>query len=147
MPRRSPRLSRWGVTPRESIESACRERGTSAVAHCCIDLLAGKPADSALLQTLGGPKASLDGPPEQRYWVRVWAARGLLWAWDTSATGTIVTALVDEHWRVREMAAKVIARHLVDEALDGLVSARDDPNPRVRRAVERALQHLTEQGA
>jgi hypothetical protein len=50
--------------------------------------------------------------------------------------------MADEHWRVREMAAKVAARHLVDEATTALADLRDDSVPRVRAAAERALVRL-----
>jgi HEAT repeat protein len=69
----------------------------------------------------------------------------LLWVWDSSATPSIVEALADEAWRVREMAAKVVARHLVDDALPGLTALDNDPVPRVRAAASRALRRLTEQ--
>lgn len=89
----------------------------------------------------GGPR------PDQRYWFRVWGARGLLWNWDDSATGAITAALRDPSWRVREMAAKVIARHLVGDALAAVAGLRDDPAPRVRAAANRAVARLTHTGA
>lgn len=62
---------------------------------------------------LGGPGAAKfpDGEPHgDSYWLRVWGARGLLWAWDDLAGDAIDVALRDEAWRVREMALKVVAR-------------------------------------
>ena len=87
----------------------------------------------------------LDGREGGRtgYWPRVWGARALLYAWDVSAEPAIVRATGDAHWRVREMAAKVIARRLVDVGLEAVVALRDDPVPRVRAAAERALVALT----
>jgi hypothetical protein len=41
------------------------------------------------------------------------------------------------------MAAKVIAAHRVGRALDAVAALRDDPNPRVREAAERAVVLLT----
>jgi hypothetical protein len=41
------------------------------------------------------------------------------------------------------MAAKVVARHHVDEALDAMLALRDDPVPRVRAAAQRAVVELT----
>lgn len=110
----------------------------------CIDLLGGNYADEDLLSALGGPMAQfvLDGH-ERPYWFRVWAARGLLWAWDDSALPAMVQATADESWRVREMAAKVIARHQLGDALDAVAMLRDDPVARVRAASERALVILT----
>jgi hypothetical protein len=126
---------------------------------------------------LGGEAAGqvLDGFEGGRsgYWPRVWAARGLLHAWDDhaaetdaatdaatdattdaatgetteeatgEATDAIIGALSDRAWRVREMAAKIVARHRVGPALDAVAALRDDPVPRVRVAAERAVVLLT----
>jgi hypothetical protein len=142
--------SEWGVTPRTSIEQQGARRGTAAVVDGCRVLLAGGHVDEALLLALGGPAAAkfLDGADhDDVYWLRVWGARGLLWAWDDSAAPDVRAALADEHWRVREMALKVVARHLVGEAVDGVVPLRDDPVARVRAAAERTLTLLTAAGA
>jgi hypothetical protein len=138
--------SSWGVTPRDSIEAACRDRGKSDVVAGCITLLAGGDAEVALVRSLGGPHAdwNLDHGPEHRYWLRVWGARGLLWAWDDLAIPTVIAALSDESWRVREMVLKVIARHRVDDALEAVTGRVDDSVPRVRAAAAKALQRLTE---
>ena len=73
-----------------------------------------------VLVLTGGGVSAESGIPTFRgkegYWPRVWAARGLLHAWDDRATAVIVQATADGAWRVREMAAKVIARHRVGEA-------------------------------
>jgi HEAT repeat protein len=81
-----------------------------------------------------------EGPP---YWHRVWAARGLLWAWDGTALPALREALRDDAWRVREMAAKVVARNLVGDALPDVEPLRRDPVPRVRAAAARAVVRLT----
>ena len=81
------------------------------------------------------------------YWPRVWAARGLLYAWDESAASAVIQATADPHWRVREMALKVINRRLVGDALDAAAELRNDPVPRVRQAAERAVVALTSAGA
>ncbi len=60
-------------------------------------------------------------------------------------TAALVRATGDEAWRVREMAARVIARHRFD-ALDAVVGLRDDPVPRVRVAANRAVAVLTAAG-
>jgi len=89
----------------------------------------------------------LDGTdPEQQYWLRVWAARGLLWVWADAALPAIVDALADEHWRVREMAAKVVARHCLGDAFDGVASLAADPVPRVATAAARAVRNLVAAG-
>jgi HEAT repeat protein len=76
------------------------------------------------------------------YWLRVWGARGLLWNWDPLAVDALRTALGDDAWRVREMAAKVVARHLVDEVQPQVAELVHDPVPRVRVAASRALAAL-----
>ena len=58
-------------------------------------------------------------------------------------TAVIIGALGDRAWRVREMAAKVVAAHRVGQALDAVAAIRDDPVPRVRVAAERAVVLLT----
>ena len=83
----------------------------------------------------------------KQYWLRVWGARGLLWAWDEIAVASVTAALRDDHWRVREMACKVIARHQVGDALPVVAELRDDPVPRVREAAARAVVLLTAAGA
>jgi len=141
----------WGVTPRQSVQAECEQRGRSAVVSGCVDVLEGRRFDDALLLALAGPHASLvlEGREGGRegYWPRVWAARGLLYAWEDVATPTVVRATKDESWRVREMAAKVIARHRLGDALGAVVELREDSVVRVRRAAERAVMVLTSTGA
>jgi hypothetical protein len=102
------------TTPRQSIAAECRRRGKLAVVSGCIDLLEGREVDDGLILALGGPPAEyvLSGHEGGRegYWPRVWAARDLLHAWDDGATAAIIRATGDDAWRVREMAAKIIAR-------------------------------------
>ncbi|HEV2375391.1 MAG TPA: hypothetical protein VGS19_24925 [Streptosporangiaceae bacterium] len=139
--------SQWGMTPRQSIEAECGRRGKAAVVAGCIDLLAGGEADSGLVTALGGPggRLVLDAGPDSAhwYWLRVWGARGLLWAWDDSAQVAVVAAMSDGHWRVREMAAKVVARHRVGAALTAVAGLQHDRVPRVRAAAARATAVLT----
>lgn len=137
------------TTPRLSIEAECGRRGKPALVAGCVALLSREPVDDALVIALGlAPSAQvLDGGPESQYWLRVWAARGLLWAWDPAALPAIIAALDDEHWRVREMAAKVVARHLLDEAFDAVSTMTDDPVPRVVEAAARAVRILVAGGS
>jgi HEAT repeats len=139
------------MTPKQSVEAECARRGTAAVAAGCAALLIGEDADDALIIALAGPPARyvLDtGPaPVHRYWLRVWGARGLLYAWDDTARPAVLAALADGHWRVREMAAKVVARHLVGEALPAVAGLAGDPVPRVRQTAQRAIARLTAAGA
>jgi len=142
-----PARSGWELTPRQSVELECARRGESAVVTGCVALLRGQDVDDGLLFALGGPTASgvIHDSPRQRnqYWRRVWGARGLLYAWMPEAAGAIVAALSDEHWRVREMAAKVIAKRKIGDALHEVTTLREDPVPRVRSSAERAVAVLT----
>jgi HEAT repeat protein len=135
----------WGVTPRASIEAECLRRGREEVVRGCRELLRGGVAEAELVAALAGPTAPrfLDPDRDDRYWLRVWGARGLLWAWDDAAVPEIRAALADESWRVREMALKVIARHRLDELTDEVVELRTDVIPRVRSAAERTLVAIT----
>jgi HEAT repeat protein len=138
------------TTPRERIEAESARRGRRALVAGCLDLLRGSMDDPELVRCLGGRGAAkfLDGGQhDDTYWLRVWALRGLLWSWDVSAAGPVRDALGDESWRVREMAAKVVARHLVAAAFTAVAELRDDPVPRVRAAAHRALVRLSEADA
>jgi len=144
--------SAWKLTPRQSVEQECGRRGTAQVVAGCVGLLAGRDADVALVHALGGPAAgSVLGPHprrDQRYWLRVWAARALLYAWDDSAQDAVLAALADEACRVREMAAKVVARRQLGEGVRAVASLQhDDPVPRVRAAAAKATAVLTAAGA
>lgn len=139
--------SNWGITPRQSVERECRDRGDSAVIDGCIELLGGDTStDPTLIHALGGPPSQWavsggEGGPD--YWLRVWGARGLLWAWDDRATPAVKKALDDPAWRVREMAAKVAAKHHLGDLLRPLERLRDnDPNHRVAAAAERAINRI-----
>jgi hypothetical protein len=117
----------------------------------CVALLEGRgDVDDALVLALGGPMAELvlsgRAGGREGYWPRVWAARGLLHAWQDRATAAIIGATADDAWRVREMAAKVIARHRVGDAFAAVAELRGDDVPRVRAAAERAVVILTASG-
>jgi HEAT repeat protein len=125
----------------------CERRGRAAVIAGCIGLLEGADADDELIIALGGPAADFvlsgrEGGPGG-YWSRVWAARGLLHVWADHATPAIIAATGDESWRVREMAAKVIARHQVGDALAAVAALTADPVPRVAAAADRAVMILS----
>ena len=142
------------MTPRRNIEAACARRGGREVVDACVELIGGGDADPELLVVLGGPDAPryLDAPAYQRYWLRVWGARGLLWALgaegappvaEPAIVEAVLGALADERWRVREMGAKVVGRHRIDEAQPMVVRLQADEVPRVRFAAGRALRLLT----
>lgn len=132
--------------PRRSAEAESERRGRAGFVAACADLAVGTPVDDpALILALGGPPArwALTGEPSgPDYWLRTWALRGLLWVWDDDATDAVLAALDDEHWRVREMAAKVVARHGVEAALERVAAMQADAVRRVRNASCRALAAL-----
>jgi HEAT repeat protein len=145
-----PPLPPSRLTPRQSVEQECGRRGTARLVAGCVELLAGGDADYSLVYALGGPAAdSVLGPHprrDQRYFLRVWAARALLYAWDEGAPGlrdAVLAALADESWRVREMAAKVVARREFGDGLTAVAGLQHDPVPRVRAAAARATAMLT----
>jgi hypothetical protein len=146
-----PSRPAWELTPRQSVEIECARRGTAQVVAGCIALLSSQGVDDDFLLALSGPAGYvvLDDGPAQRnqYWRRVWGARGLLYAWADEAEDVIIGALADEHWRVREMAAKVVAKRSIGAALGPVAALRADPVPRVRSAATRAVALLTAAGA
>jgi len=90
-----------------------------------------------------GPRWVELGFGTQSYFVRTWALRAMLYAWDESASTTVIDALEDEHWRPREMALKVVAKRLIDGDVDAVARLQDDPVPRVQAAASRALDRLS----
>jgi hypothetical protein len=141
--------SSWGKTPRESVQRECARRGKAEVVAGCVALLTGGDVDAELVLALGGPPARwvvTGEPPGPPYWLRVWALRGLLWAWDDLALQSVKAALNDEAWRVREMALRVVARQRLEDASATVVSLQHDPVARVRAAASRALTRLSASG-
>ncbi len=141
----------WEQTPRQSIRAECGRRGTEVVISGCLAILDGSAIDSQLLAVLAGPAAQsvIDGAEGglTGYWPRVWALRGLLYAWSDDATPALLGVFADPSWRVREMAAKVVARHVVGDAFDEVVELQHDPTPRVRAAAQRAVAVLVDDRA
>jgi hypothetical protein len=138
------------MTPRESVLAECRIRGKGQVVAGCTALLLGQPGtvEDALIRALGGASAEyvLAGNEGGRagYWPRVWAARGLLYAWDDSAAAAVIHATRDSSWRVREMAARAVARHHILAAFHAMTELREDQIPRVRAAAEKALATMNQ---
>src|SRR2546423_14588680 len=100
------------MTPRERILHACEQRGKPQFVAGCIALLEGRETDGSLIVVLGGEAAGYvlagnEGGPNG-YWPRVWAARGLLHAWDDQATAAIIAATGDDAWRGPAIAGEVI---------------------------------------
>ncbi len=146
-------------TPAEQVDLAVQRWGAEWVVRVCTETLAldpeavadGEPLELAVMLTgrtrldqaaIEETRAWLAGgkPPGHRYWARVWACRALLYTWDEFAGPAVAMALNDDHWRVRELAGKVITKREVPDAADTLATLiTDDPVPRVRAAACRAL--------
>jgi hypothetical protein len=133
-------------TPRHRVSLAVERDGRLAVVRRCVDVLAGARADPDLLWVLGGDSApgvlaGREGGPDG-YWPRTWALRAFLYVWDPEAEHAVVAACSDEHWRVREMAAKVMAARKPTSvaSMEALETLLADPNPRVQAAAARALR-------
>lgn len=83
-------------------------------------------------------------PPTHRYWARVWATRAPRYIWDDAAAPSVIAALADEHWLIREMAAKLAAQRELPGAVAALARCCSDGTPRVRAAAATALGSLGE---
>lgn len=137
------------AAPGQRVTELVEVVGADEVVAWCAGLLAGEVARDDLarpsLAWLGGAHAASlvehgeRGGRGEEYWPKVWGARGLLYAYDSSAARSVVAALGDEAWRVREMAAKVVARWEVAEAADALLPLVGDGVTRVRAAAVRAV--------
>jgi HEAT repeat protein len=140
--------------PKDLVAQACAKYGREVVGRWCADLLAGRRAyddpDAPSITWLGGAHAEAElhrGDLRERgqdYWVRVWAARGLRYAWTPGAARDVQAALADPAWRVRETAVKLVGLYELGEAADALVPLVDDEVPRVRAAAVRALRTVGE---
>ncbi|GAB3747471.1 HEAT repeat domain-containing protein [Microlunatus parietis] len=146
-------------TPAERVAYAVRQWGAGRVVRVAAETLGTDPAEVVSGESLelitmlrsgsepgiaecGATRDWLAGgkPPGHRYWARVWACRALLYVWDDGAGPAVAAALGDDHWRVRELAAKVIAKREVPDAAERLAELiMNDPTPRVRAAACRGL--------
>jgi uncharacterized protein (DUF1786 family) len=141
----------WGMTPRASVEAACREVGESNVVSSCVRIINDRDVSADFAYVLAGPASLtvLSGGEggASGHWPRTWALRGLLYAWDRSAESAVLTCLNDDSWRVREMALKVVARRRIDEALEAVALLQREDIARVRAAAQRALVRLVQNEA
>lgn len=136
------------ATPGDRARAAADALGDGELTAWCADLLGrradwGDPAQPDI-GWVGGRQSGSWGSPERlvadtAYWVRVWAARTLLYVWDPSRLADVVTALDDPAWRVREMCCKVAARWEVAQAAAPCLRLVADEAPRVRCAAVRVL--------
>ena len=122
--------------PRVLLASAADTIGEAAVVEWCCRLITDtENVDDPDVALLGGTEDWLP------YWRRTWGARGLLYVWSDAphVVEALAVALTDEHWRVREMACKVIRARRVEQVDPLLAPLVDDTNARVRSAAHRAL--------
>lgn len=130
--------------PGARVAAACERLGSATVVSGCLELLRGGAVDDELVFALGGlPGRAVLAGSQRDDWLRVWALRALLYVFSDRAEPAVVAATLDPQWRVREMAAKVVARHRLDGAAAAMAGLLGDPVPRVRRAAERALIQLS----
>ena len=123
----------------QRIEAAAAHWSEREVVDRALALIGGLSAGDEFLLIVGGRHAEgvLAGAPVL-YWPELWGTRALLYVWDDSAAVAVTSALTNQAWRVREMAARVAAaRDLpVAETLRALLT---DDVPRVRASAARAL--------
>lgn len=121
------------------IERAVELYGRDEVVHWAAALLSGQQGGDDLdISLLGG------SPGWTAYWYRVWGARALLYVWDESASAAVINGLRDEHWRVREMCAKVCRRRDLAGGSAALAVLAGDPVVRVRVSAYNAIADLCE---
>src|SRR5699024_12541163 len=100
-------------------------------------LLSGKTTPGAEsdpdIKLLGGMDAI------EPYMGRVWAGQALLHAWHHKAVDAVQTALTDDEWQVREIAAELVGHQeltMVDELVQLLIN---DADPQGRVAAANAI--------
>lgn len=115
----------------------------------CVGLLetmswADEPDLMSYLGGVRGPRFVEFGLGREGYWLRVWPLRAMLYAWNPRAERAVVAAMSDEHWRVREMACKVVVRREIGAGAEQAGALLGDPVARVRAAAARALAEVGE---
>lgn len=127
------------LPPKRRIEAAVKRYGEWEVVDRSISLIAGNNEGEDFLLYVGGDHAQgiLDGAPAL-YWPELWGLRSLLYVWDKTAESSVIRALHNSAWRVREMAARVTAERELPAAVE-LRKLLADRTPRVRIAAARAL--------
>jgi len=127
------------ASPADRIAAAVKIYGERDIVDRAAALIGGANAGEDFLLFVGGKHAKgiLDGAPAL-YWPELWGTRTLMYVWHDSAKVAVQSALTNQAWRVREMAAKVV--HLRELPLtDNLLPMLSDEVGRVRAAAARAL--------
>lgn len=127
------------LPPQQRIAVAVNKYGEEDVVEGAISLMSGNNEGEVFLLYVGGEHAQgiLDGAPAL-YWPELWGTRALLYVWNDSAISAVLGALSNPAWRVREMAARVVATRGIP-ASDELVPLLSDTTPRVRIGGAKAL--------
>lgn len=125
--------------PSARLAEAVSVWGERGVVDRAVALIGGLSAGDDFLLFVGGTHAKgvLEGAPVL-YWPEVWGMRALLTVWDDSAVDAVASGLQNRAWRVREMAARVVAARSLPLAA-ALAELLTDDVPRVRAAAARAL--------
>ncbi|MEV6286868.1 HEAT repeat domain-containing protein [Kribbella sp. NPDC051770] len=136
--------------PRAVVQAACARYGEQTVIDWCVALLteeiSGADAFGPDLPKLvaltgqenpGGWSRPVD--PVNYYWVRVWAARVLMYAWSDEAVEALRMVADDPAWRVREHVARITAQRELGELVGLLLPMLEHELPRVRVAAVRAV--------
>ncbi|GAB3821291.1 hypothetical protein GCM10028799_32480 [Kribbella italica] len=132
------------------VQVACAQYGEEVVVGWCVALLTGEisgedaygpdlPKLVAITGSTnpGGWKHPVD--PVNYYWVRVWAARVLMYAWQDDAVDALRAVADDPAWRVREHVARITAQRELGELVDALIPMLTHELPRIRAAAVRAV--------
>lgn len=138
--------------PGDRIAEALARYGPAAVLATCDRLLDNPPGREPQILDLPVSLVVLGGrhavallhqgdlaARNQDHWPRVWALRTLRYVGSDDMSPATVRALADPAWRVREMAALVVAVREVGVAGDAVVALANDETARVRRAALRAV--------
>lgn len=127
------------LPPKKRIEAGIARYGHSEFITRALALIAGNSEGEDFLLYVGGDHAQgiIDGAPVL-YWPELWGLRALLYVWDDSATSSVIGALNNTAWRVREMAARVVVAHEIPARIE-LMALLSDEKPRVRIAAARGL--------
>ena len=144
------RMAKERDAPRQIVRAACAEYGEDTVIDWCTAFLteeiSGDDAYGAELPKLvaitgspnpGGWSAPVD--PVNYYWIRVWAARVLLYVWRDDAVDALRVAASDPAWRVREHVARLTAQRELGQLVDALLPDLQHELPRVRATAARAV--------
>lgn len=123
----------------QRLAAAVKLYGESQVIERALNIIDGQNEGADFLLFVGGEHANglLNGAPVL-YWPELWGLRALLYVWDDSAAPAVIRALGDTAWRVREMAARVVAARELP-AVAELREMLEDSVPRVRVAAAKAL--------